>query len=164
MHPITRRWLTVRDQLSEIRRTREILGFFIRFESKTMGDAMAFFPCLCSRTQATVFESMCPVRSLAEIATLGMVKRSFLKKMNKGKMFLKYFQWISGMEESFALYALRIGGRTWMLSQGMDRQFCDFLGTWKSPDASARYYRASPAAVLHRLRRFYLTRTGPHEG
>ena len=37
----------------------------------------------------------------------------------------------------------------------MDRQFVDYLGTWKSPEASARYYRERLAAVLKRLIKFY---------
>ena len=35
-------------------------------------------PCLFSRTQPSLFEAMCPLRSLIEVATLEMVKRSFL--------------------------------------------------------------------------------------
>ena len=46
------------------------------------------------------------------------------------------------------------------ISNGMDRQLVDFLGTWKSPDASARYFRANPRAVLLLVRKFYLS-TGP---
>ena len=62
------------------------------------------------------------------------------------------------MEQDIAPYALRIGGRTWFLANGLDRQFVDFLGTWKSPDASARYYRAAPKAVLVSLRRLNASR------
>ena len=105
----------VGEQVSGIRRTSRILGFFIRFESKTMDNARAYFPSLCSRTGNTVFETMCPVRSLIEVASLGMVKRSFLKYINRGKKFIEYFKRISGLSNEFVLYALRIGGRTWML-------------------------------------------------
>ena len=49
------------------------------------------------------------------------------------------------------------GGRTWKLSNGMDRQLVDFLGTWKSPEASARYFRGNPSAILRMVRKFYLT-------
>ena len=153
----------VGEQIYGINRASEILGFFIRFESKTMGNAMAYFPNLCSRTRNTSFEAMCPVRSLIEVASLGMVKRSFLKNINKGHKFIEYFKQISGLSNDFVLYGLRISGRTWMLSHGMDRQFCDFLGTWKSPDASARYYRASPMAVLRRVRAFYLQLPDPYK-
>ena len=38
----------------------------------------------------------------------------------------------------------------------MDRQFVDYLGTWKSPKASARYYRERSAAVLKRLIKLYM--------
>ena len=41
-------------------------------------------------------------------------------------------------------YALRIGGRTWYLTQGLERQLVDFLGTWVSPEASARYLAQKP--------------------
>ena len=97
------------------------------------------------------------MRTLAEVARRGLVRRYFLKKINKGKSFINYLQKISGVDELYALYALRIGGRTWYLNHGLDRQFCDFLGVWKSPDALARYYRACPAAVLKRLRRFFIS-------
>ena len=38
---------------------------------------------------------------------------------------------------------------------GLDKQFVDYLGTWASLEASARYYRANPAAVIRRLQKFY---------
>ena len=38
----------------------------------------------------------------------------------------------------------------------MDRQLVDFLGTWKSPEASARYFRGDPRAVILMVRIFYL--------
>ena len=38
-----------------------------------------------------------------------------------------------------------------------DRQMVDFLGTWKSPGASARYFRGNPRAVLLIVRKFYLS-------
>ena len=77
---------------------------------------------------------------------------------NKKKRLTNYLQYLTGLEHYIAPYALRIGGRTWLLAEGMDRQFVDFPGTWKSPEASARYYRAAPASVLASLRRFYFSK------
>ena len=148
-------------QLDDIRRNHRILGFYIQFESKTMRIARAYFPSLCSRTRTTSYEHMCPMRSLVEVSSNCMVRKSFMKKINKGKKFSEYLKRVSEQFELFALYSLRIGGRTWMISEGMDRQFCDFLGTWKSPEASARYYRGDPAAVLKLLRKFYLNLKQP---
>ena len=66
-------------------------------------------------------------------------------------------QEVCGTTACIAPYSLRIGGRTWLLTNGVDRQFADYLGTWASPDASARYYRENPEEVLRRLQRFYAT-------
>ena len=132
---------------------KNILGFFIEFQSKTMNKARAHFPCLAaSRT----FRTMCPVRHLLKIPDKRWVKKGFLKKSGRGSVLSKYLQALASTTEKVAPYALRIGGRTWYLSKGMDRQFVDYLGTWKSPEASARYYRASPATVMRRLTRFYM--------
>ena len=75
--------------------------------------------------------------------------------MNKKMSLTKYLQRLTALKQNIAPYALRIGGRTWLLTKGMYRQFVDFLGTWKSPEASARYFRAAPREVLLMLRRFY---------
>ena len=83
------------------------------------------------------------------------MKGEFLKQLMKGSHLSKYLQEIANTESKIAPYALRIGARTWLISQGMDRQFVDYLGTWSSPDASARYYRANPAAVLKKIRTFF---------
>ena len=58
---------------------------------------------------------------------------------------------------------VRIGGRTWYISQGMDRQFVDYLGTWASPEASARYYRENPVTVISKVRGFYANLRHPSE-
>ena len=106
----------------------------------TMNHARAYFPSSCSRMRTTTFEPMCPVRALLEISSQGFMKKSFLKQVDRGKKVVKYFQLISGLEEAFAPYALRLGGRTWMLNQGMERQLCDFLGTWRSPVVGGIYH------------------------
>ena len=143
-------------RLNNLRRSGRIWGFYITFRSKTMPFARAYYPSLCSLETNSRFSAICPVKALIQVAEHGMVKDSFMKEINRGKKFAKYFQYISTTPaEAFVPYALRIGGRTWLLSKGMDKQFCDFLGTWKSPEASARYYRAAPCAVLKQLRRFY---------
>ena len=98
---------------------------------------------------------MCPMKALLQLASQGMVKQGFLKNVNKGTRFSTYLKNVTNIRENIAPYALRIGGRTWLLTRGMDRQLVDFLGNWKSPEASARYFRANPAAALKLLQRFY---------
>ena len=77
------------------------------------------------------------------------------KSATASKQIQEFLKGICGTHVNIAPYALRIGGRTWLLTQGMDRQLVDFLGTWKSPEASARYYRENPDEVLRLLQRFY---------
>ena len=129
-----------------------IAGFYIEFQAKTMNKARAYFPRLSTLPK---FQRMCPVNQLLRIAGKGWVKPGFLKKCGKGKTLAGYLQKLASTTETVAPYALRIGGRTWYLSNEMDRQFVDYLGTWKSPEASARYYRERPATVLKRLSNFY---------
>ena len=136
----------------------KILGFMVSFPSKTMRHAKAYFPALSDMRLLSEFTLMCPILALNDILRRGMLKKGFLRALNKKKRLTEYLQFISGLDHYIAPYALRIGGRTWLLSEGMDRQFVDFLGTWKSPEASARYYRAAPKAVLVSLRRFYASR------
>ena len=141
------------------RRVRElplnasILGYFIRFKSKTMQNALAYFPNLSS-IQGSL-SKMCPVTLLTHMERQGWVKQAFLKKYGKGAKLGQYIQLLTSSEKQVSPYALRIGGRTWYISKGMERQFTDYLGTWKSPEASARYYRESPATVLKILLSFY---------
>ena len=91
-----------------------------------------------------------------EIGFKGWIKPGFLASHGKGAALMKYLQTLVSCKSPVSPYALRIGGRTWNLTHGMDRQFVDYLGTWKSPEASARYYRERPAAVLKRLTKFYV--------
>ena len=130
-----------------------VLGFFIKFKSKTMLDATAYFPRLsnCARR----FEAMCPVMALKDLITLRAFGSRFLKNWGNGISLSSYLKQLAGDEIKVSPHALRIGGRTWYLSKNLDKQFVDFLGTWACPEASARYYRASPAAVLRRLQEFY---------
>ena len=118
--------------------------------------ARAHFPSLCMKRKFTVFSRMCPVSALVDLSNRGMIKQNFLHGLNKKRRLTQYLQHVSGIEQCIAPYALRIWGRTWLLTSGMDRQFVDFLGTWKSPEASARYFRAAPAEVLRSKRDFYL--------
>ena len=87
------------------------------------------------------------------------MKDNLFKALNKKKRLTLYLQMISGIDKYIAPYALRIGGRTWYLSKGMDRQLVDFLGTWKTPEASARYYRATSHMVIRTMRDFYYSVT-----
>ena len=102
------------------------------------------YPSLCSKARMTQFATMCPVRALIEITVKALLKKSFLSSINGGKKFTEYLQELNGVSSSIAPYALRIGGRTWLISNGLDRQLVDYLGTWKSHEASARYYRCAP--------------------
>ena len=153
MIKLAQRQQEIPSTLPAIRSTESLLGFYIEFQSKTMRSARAFFPNLCS--PITEYTKMCPTRTLVEVASRGMMKGEFLKQLMKGSHLSKYLQEIANTESKIAPYALRIGARTWLISQGMDRQFVDYLGTWSSPEASARYYRANPAAVLKKIRTFF---------
>ena len=141
--------------LDEMYTTRRLMGVYITFQSKTMKEAKAYLPLLASIGRTTEFSLMCPIVALLVISGRGLLKKKFLNALNRKKRLTNYLQYITGLEHYIAPYALRIGGRTWLLSQGLDRQFVDFLGTWKSPEASARYYRAAPRSVLISLHRFY---------
>ena len=143
--------------LMETRKRGGILGFVIAFQSKTMQNAQAYMPSLCSRTGNTPLTVMCPVKALINITRRGLVAGHFLKKSTTSVKLSAYLKTITGSNTTVAPYALRIGGRTWKISHGMDRQMVDFLGTWKSPDASARYFRGNPRAVLLIVRKFYLS-------
>ena len=133
-----------------------ILGFYINFQSKTMREAQAYFPSLSTISGITKLSAMCPVKALIDIANRGLVSGYFLKTATKSTKLAAYLKLILNSSTTVASYALRIGGRTWKISQGMDRQMVDFLGRWKSPEASARYFRGNPRAVLLIVRRFYL--------
>ena len=135
--------------------TEQIIGLYVTFQSKTMKEARAYLPLLAGVNRATEFSLMCPILSLLDISGRRLLKKRFLHALNRKKRLTKYLQYITGLEQYIAPYALRIGGRTWLLANGLDRQFVDFLGTWKSPEASARYYRAAPRSVLLSLGRFY---------
>ena len=136
----------------------KLCGLVITFRSKTMNRAKAYFPLLSDAEIQTTFSLICPILALTDIINRGLLKKGFLRPLNKKKRLTNYLQYLTGLDHYIAPYALRIGGRTWLLAEGMDRQFVDFLGTWKSPEASARYYRAAPASVLTSLQRFYFSK------
>ena len=146
-----------KEALTETRARGGILGFYINFQSKTMANAQSYLPSLCSRTHNTLLTVMCPVKALINITSRGLVAGHFLKKSTTRVKLSTYLKTIAGSNTTVAPYALRIGGRTWKISHGMDRQMVDFLGTWKSPDASARYFRGNPRVVLLMVRKFYLS-------
>ena len=142
-------------ELTKLRLQSHIVGFYIQFRSKTMRHAQAYFPSLCVLDAHIKISQMCPVRSLIDLSRRRLLKKGFLRTLNRKMTLTKYLQRLTGLRQSIAPYALRIGGRTWLLAMGMDRQFVHFLGTWKSPEASARYFRAAPREVLLMLQRFY---------
>ena len=143
------------NKLTRLRRNSHILGFYVQFKSKTMRRARAYFPSLCILDVSLKISEMCPVRALVDISRRRLMKKGFLMSLNKNMKLTRYLQRLSGISQNIAPYALRIGGRTWLLANGMDRQLVDFLGTWKSPEASARYFRADLREVLLMPRRFY---------
>ena len=138
---------------------RSIWGYYIEFQSKTMKNARAHFPNLARPT--TAYAPMCPTKALVDICRRGLVKDGFLRALKRKGKLQHYLMGIAGIEVKVAPYALRIGGRTWYISQGLDRQIVDYLGTWKSPDASARYYRESPQIVIRNLECFYKSLPDP---
>ena len=145
--------------LSDVRSKQQILGFYIEFKSKTMRTAKAYSPNLCS--PLTEYAAMCPTRALIEVVSRGLTRGAFLKTVMGSGRLTAFLKELADCDSKIAPYALRIGARTWLISQGLDRQFVDFLGTWASPEASARYYRANPAAVLQKIRRFYANLPNP---
>ena len=104
---------------------RNVLGFYITFRSKTMASARAYFPNLSSSPGP--LNPMCPLALLLSAAKRNWVKAEFLKKAGRGDTLGKYLQLLTTCEDPISPYALRIGGRTWYVSHGLDRQFCDYL-------------------------------------
>ena len=147
--PIT----SFRKYLNNLPKAGDMLGFYVTFKSKTMPVARAYFPNL--RSSCSALSVMYPLSMLLAVAKMDWIHPNFLKRCGRGDTLGKYLKLLANSEDPVSPYALRIGGRTWYISHGMDRQFCDYLGTWKSPESSARYYRASPATVLRKLLRFY---------
>ena len=98
---------------------------------------------------------MCPTAALVQIIRRGLFKGKFLRNHGKGRILQSFLKKLVQQNKKLSPHALRIGGRTWYLSKGLDKQFVDYLGTWASSEASARYYRANPAAVIRRLQKFY---------
>ena len=140
----------------------KVLGFVIRFRSKTQLEAVAYFPNLS--LPQTFYNAICPVVALKMVISRGYFKRTkFLSSFGKGTMLNSYLKLMTEDDRTVSPHALRIGGRTWYISQGLDKQLVDFLGTWSSPEASARYYRETPATVLRILQNFYASLPRPAE-
>ena len=153
---------TLREALHLNQRRYKPIGFCIKFKSKTQLNATAYFPNISDPT--THYNSMCPVDALRGLVVKGFFTKSkFRKAFGKSAVLKSYVKSLTNDDLVLSPHALRIGGRTWYITQGMDRQFVDFLGTWVSPEASARYYRESPAAVLRMLQNFYCNLPHPRE-
>ena len=94
------RLINARDALlvSElIHRARDtILGFFIKFKSKTILDAIAYFPKLSDCTLR--FKAMCPITALKDLITMHLFNRNFLKKWEKGISLSSYLKQLAGDE------------------------------------------------------------------
>ena len=139
--------------LNKLSQPSGMLGLYVTFKSKKMPVACSYFPNL--RSSCSALSVMCPLSMHLAVAEMDWIHPSFLKRPGRGNTLGKYLKLLVTSEDPISPYALRISGRTWYISHGMDRQFCDYLGTWKSPESSARYYRASPATVLRKLLKFY---------
>ena len=138
------------------------LGFCIEFKSKTQVNATAYFPNISHPPNHN--SKMYPVEALRELVAKGIfTKAKFRKGCGSSSVLNSYVKSLTDDDLVLSPHALRIGGRTWYISQGVDRQFVDFLGTWVSPEASARYYRESPAAVIRVLQNFYRDLPPPRE-
>ena len=146
-------------RLASLPQSAKVLGFLIRFKSKTMLDARSYYPNLGSSLPA--YNQICPVRLLKDVGNRVWIVTGILKSIGKGVPLKTNLQQLVSSKTPVSPYALRIGGRTWNITHGMDRQFVDYLGTWKSPEASARYYRERPAAVLKKLTNFYASLDDP---
>ena len=131
-----------------------LVGYFIRFKAKTLLDAVAYYPNL-SDTE-TFHRDICPVLALRSVVEKGYFRSTkFLSALGRGAKLNAYLKQLTDDDGRISPYALRIGGRTWYISHGLDKQFADLLGTWSSPKASARYYKETPIAVLKILQMFY---------
>ena len=151
---------TVSQALSVNQSRFTIVGYFIRFKAKTLLDAVAYFPNLSDTD--TFYRDICPVLALREVVVKGYFRRTkFLSALGRGAKLNAYLKQLTDDNGRISPYALRIGGRTWYISRGLDKQFADFLGTWSSPEASARYYRETPIAVLKILQKFYASLPRP---
>ena len=73
---------------------------------------------------------MCPVAALLEVLHKGWLTQGFLKLYGKGDSLKTYLKNLTSNSTPVSPYALRIGGRTWYITQGMERPFVDNLGTW----------------------------------
>ena len=168
-YPALARSINVRNTrlLSQALRTNQrrftVLGFYLDFKAKTQNEARAYLPNLSD--PQTHYSSMCPVEALRDLAKKGCLsKRKFKKGFKVGAVLKAYLKSLTADSlKKISPHTLRIGGRTWYISHGMDRQFVDYLGTWVSPDASARYYRENPAAIIGKLIDFYASLRHPRE-
>ena len=116
-----------RKYLNKLPKAGDMLGFYVTFKSKTMPVARAYFPNLHSSCSA--LSVMCPLSMLLAVAEMDWIHPNFLKRSGRGDTLGKYLKLLATSEDPVSPYALRIGGRTWYISHGMDRQFCDYLGT-----------------------------------
>ena len=135
-----------------------VLGFYITFTSKTQRHAKAYFPNI-SELKGNLAK-ICPIAALFDLHASRLIRDGFLSNLGRGSPLCNYLQEITGNTSSISPYSLRIRGRTWYITMGLDRQFVDYLGTWASPESSARYYRARPAAALVKSRQLYVILAG----
>ena len=102
---------------------------------------------------------MCPLPILFAVAKMDWIHRNFLKRSGRGDTLGKYLKLLASTEDPVSPHALRIGGRTWYLSHGMDRQFCDCLGTYKVTGIFSTVLQGKPSHRLEKTIKILL----PHE-
>ena len=97
--------------LYQLKHYNVILGFYVKFQSKTMRNAKAYFPTLCKKLPQLV--SMCPVTTLLEVVAKGwMTGRLPFQSVATSKQIQAFLKGLCRTEVNIAPYALRIGGRT----------------------------------------------------
>ena len=119
--------VSLREFMSGLLLSKNLVGFYIDFESKTMTNGRAYYPKLSQVSEP--YCDLCPLEEVRYLAAKDWVHKRFLHKLGRGKALREYLQELASSKTPVSAYALRIGGRTWNITQGLDRQFVDYLGT-----------------------------------
>lgn len=95
----------------------DILGFYVTFDSKTMRLARAYYSNIGSFSSA--YRKPCPLRMLIDMGRRGWEVPEILKTVGRGSALKTFLQML--IKCKVLVIALCIGGRTWNLTNGMDR-------------------------------------------
>ena len=82
-----------------------------------MNEARAYFPCFAA---FKTFRTMCLGRHQLKNPDKRCLRKGFHEKSDRSSVISKYLQALASTTEKVAPYALRICGRTWYLSKGLD--------------------------------------------